>query len=214
MKRLAANQLGLLFDGNLGLVAGPGLTLGPGAMDSVNKALADAFGVPLGENFLATADVAARQGGGLQPVVVKLRELFAGLQPAPLPARLAHLHLRAVLSYCPTSLLEDALRARNDKSPFRFPLITLDDPAVAIPPRSTPMFKVLGSLQRETFIPTHLDYVRNRPRWRSALRAFMEQVRKEPGDLCHSNAQHWAISGPRRRAWVDARDRSQEFCAP
>ena len=180
MKRLAPNQLGLLFDGHLGLIVGPGLTLGTGALNSVNEAFADGFGVAVGENFLATADAAIRAGASLQAVVVELRRLFGALPPAPLPPRLAHLHLRAVLSYCPTSLLEDALRAHNDKSLFRFPLITLDDPAVAIPPRSTPMFKVLGSLQRETFIPTNLDYVRNRPRWRSALRAFMEQVKNGP----------------------------------
>lgn len=193
-KPVPPEQLSLLFQGHLGLIVGPDLTLGQGAADSVSVRVASSFSVAKGFTYLDTCDAAQTAGHTQREVQHAIAEFVAAQAPSPYSKRLAEVRWGAVLSYALDSHFEDGIRAATTKNAFRPPCVVIPTPGVPIPPRCIPVFKILGSAGRDTLVASKYDYSRDRPRWRHAVRAFLDLVKGAPVLCLGMSGIPWALA--------------------
>lgn len=192
--RIQPNQLSLAFQGHLGLLVGPTLTLGTGIVQEMSAAVATEFDVPEGANYLDTCECALAAGHHPEALRLTLSRIIAARRPSPLSSRLAKVRWGGVLSFAADTTLEDLIRTEAAKRAFQPPGIVIDSPTLAIPPRAVPLVKLLGTVGRDTLCVSRYEYSRSRPRWRTALRAFLDLVKDAPV-LCLGMADMpWALS--------------------
>lgn len=193
-KRLPPNQLSLVFQGHMGLIAGPELTLGHGAPTEMSVAIAEAFGVSPCMNYLDTCEAALTLGNGVDAVQAALTEFIAGRPPAPLSARLAKINWGGILSFTPDTALDDLLRSNSSKNAFRSSPFQFDHPHTPIPPRCVPVIKPLGIAGRESLLVSKYEYSRQRPQWRNSIRRFLDLVKDAPVLCLGMSDFPWALS--------------------
>jgi hypothetical protein len=191
--RIQPNQLSLAFQGHLGLIVGPTLTLGPGVVEEMSAAVATEFAVARGANYLDTCESALADGHHPDALRGVIHTVVSARPVTPLSKRLARVRWGRVLSFAVDTALEDLIRAEATKRAFQPPGILIDSPSLAIPPRTVPLVKLLGTVGRDTLTVSRYDYSRSRPRWRTAIRAFLDLVKDAPV-LCLGMAEMpWAL---------------------
>ncbi len=122
----------------------------------------------------------ARNGANAPAIHDSLRELVVALTPLAQLRELAKPSWRAILSTTLDTTFELALRRRLDKSPAGRSVTAISDFGAPVPPRTVPMFYLLGSIDRPDFVISSNDYRVRRASWRQATQGFADEVRGHP----------------------------------
>lgn len=160
----------------MGLIVGPGATLEPNFFGELAQSLSKAIGKPPSPRILEVGDQAAELRK-----LDEVRRLLQGdlKKRAPIGSAelLAAVRWSAVLSLSFDTFLEVKLQERASDRPLEPPVATISDLLQAPPPRSLPVYKLLGTAQREDIALTRLGYTQRRVHWRRVVRAFSDYVR-------------------------------------
>lgn len=179
LKPVSAESIADILMGRAGLIVGPGATVNSGLYSS----LAKSFGI---QNSHLVSDIKAL-GTALrgmnapeEELKEKLRDQYGTEAPSPYLQTLAKPNWKAVISLAIDSYLEDRIQIELDKKPSRRPMTIVTDLSMPIPPRSTPVFKLLGSVSSTDFALYEDEYLSSRVFWRNALTAFCETLAGSP----------------------------------
>ncbi len=86
----------------------------------------------------------------------------------------------SVLSLCIDSAFDDALAEAEARRPVGRPATVLSDFRQPAPPRTIPVLKLFGSLQRRDFIHSTASYLTRRATWPDAVRVFAACAKGAP----------------------------------
>lgn len=162
------------------LVIGPGATHSSTVLTDLSTHLAAGFRVPEGATYLETADNVLNAG---IPASALLDAMSAFLS-----SHEHHLDLSAttapkwesVLSLCIDSAFDDALAEAETRRPVGRPATVLSDFRQPAPPRTVPVLKLFGSLQRRDFVHSTASYLTRRATWPDAVRVFAACAKGAP----------------------------------
>jgi hypothetical protein len=194
MERIRADELGTYLRGKMGLVVGPGFTINPGVMAELASHLASEFGVESRDSFLETGDRCLEAGISEDLLRDAIRQFLAAQKAAPGLPQLAKARWSAVLSLTLDSFLDERIQREAERRFPRHPVTVLDDGRQPAPPRSTPIFKLLGRSDRDTFAYTNGHYVTRRASWwRSAVKDYADLVKGSPTLCVGMSDCPWAL---------------------
>jgi hypothetical protein len=149
-------------------------------MRDVSSALAARFGLEKDRSYLETGELALQAGHSPGAVRSTIVEIYKTKEIAAVVGHLTKIRWNGVISTSLDMAFEDRLRQECDRHPVRHEICVLSEPVDSIPPRSVPVFKLLGSLDRDNFVCSQADYFQRRATWRGAIRMFVDMVRDAP----------------------------------
>lgn len=176
---IGAEEVGGMLRRSMGLIIGPGLTHGPGCLAELARSAAGHFNVQPSGRFFQVADAAIATGVTPSDLRVWARDAIAALPTASVLA-LARARWCAVLSSCYDSRFEVEHQAWCEKAPTRRSVTTVDDLRQSVPPRTVPVYKLLGSAHRDDYVVCSNDYRIRQQSWQGVLREFSAYVRGNP----------------------------------
>src|SRR5579859_1771885 len=184
---LTVDQVIPLIPRRMGLIVGPGVTLGDGAIRRIAQAA--------WRHLNSSSDIAASvQIGSIgellderskpEQVRASIRAVVAAEKPQGQVFTLAHNRWAAVLSLTIDHHLEVEL-GRWCESHVSRPTVTVvqDIRRLQLPPRTIPVYKLMGSVLADDFPLTALDYRVRTSLWQPVLRDFAEHIQGS-GVLC------------------------------
>lgn len=179
MPSKAMKDVAPLVKRRMGLIIGSSATLYPAFLEDLNKRLVQ-FGAKPGATFIDTVD--AHIGGGADEKAVreKIREFTSQQKPSAQLRAIAEARWSSVLSFSLDRHLEVALQEHANRKPADPQISVIDDLTQLPPPRSVPVYKLIGSAQRDDFTCTRAGYIARKSRWRSVLRAFADRTKDAP----------------------------------
>lgn len=184
-EKLTADGLERYLRGQLGLILGPGLTLGAGGLREIARDLLAESSDSSGDSdpFLVVDRLIA-DGVPRADIIQHLRTSVQRLQKHVNARNLSSVRWSAVLSFSVDIAFETEMQAWAEKSPVRPRVATIIDPTMAVPPRSLPVYKMLGVATRDDFVLTTNDYRLRKIAWPQVLRDFSAYVRANPVLCC------------------------------
>jgi hypothetical protein len=180
MDEIKANEVGALLRGRMGLIIGPSITKHPGCMDEVNQNLAERGGVARRDTFLLTGDALSEKGVPDTHVREWVREAIGAQKKSSLLAHITKNRWCAVLCAALDGHFEDAFRQEADRHATWQPVTVLGDLTATPPPRTVPVFKLLGAATRDNFAVSTVSYLDRRAVWRHAVKGFADLVKGNP----------------------------------
>src|SRR5581483_8483954 len=190
---IAANEVGELLRGRMGLIVGPSVTCYPGILNDLSAHLAEQGKASVKGTFLDAAD-ALLDNGISDSQVIEWVQSFLGKQSASaVISHLAKARWASVLSGSLDSHLEDALQTESSRRPTRQNVTVLNDPLTPPPPRTIPIFKLLGTSARDSFAFSTVTYLQRRSTWRHAVRGFADLVKGNPVLCVGMEACPWLL---------------------
>jgi hypothetical protein len=109
-----------------------------------------------------------------------IRDVFNKTAPNVALNQLAAVHWAAVLSCAMDSYFEERFKQEREAHVVGQLVTVLSDAALPVPPRSIPVFKLMGDLTRDDFAASNASYRRRRGKWRFAVKSFADTVRASP----------------------------------
>src|SRR5262249_4067440 len=156
---------------------GPSITKHPGCMDEVNQKLAEQGGVERRDTFLLTGDALSDKGVSEADVRKWVREAIGAQKKSSLLAHITKNRCCAVLCAALDGHFEDAFRQEADRHATWQPVTVLGDLATTPPPRTVPVFKLIGVAARDNFAVSTVSYLDRRAVWRHAVKGFADSVK-------------------------------------
>jgi hypothetical protein len=165
---LSKDQLLQLLRKRPGLLLGPAQTLYPGAIHDFLRSLGVAQSeIPIAGTL--SSDAPAR-----------LRTFAANVRAGMGTTELASVRWASVLSLCPDTFFDEEFRNQQDKRATRTSAVFLDPPNMAPPPKSLPVFRLLGSTASDSYTLSRSQYARAKGAWPKAVRAFVDSLKGAP----------------------------------
>jgi hypothetical protein len=179
---LSVDEVGLIIKRRLGLIIGPGATIGPIPTKEIADHITGGIAFDLnGSAEVSSMDDLVRAGVPLPTLRSQIRTVIRARRPSPELEALGKCRWAGVLSASIDPFFDDAFQQWASESPAR-PAVTIvtDLPNSLVPPRSIPVYKLLGSIHREDFVVSSNDYRVRRTVWSRALREFATVVQGGP----------------------------------
>jgi hypothetical protein len=176
MDQLSISDLHTLLRSRPGLIVGPALTLHPGTLQELADAIETKFQIESDDNFLVAADKAVEKDNNEAAVVAEVNAFITGQKPSAVLSHLADGRWSAIISASYDTNFEAQLQHTADQRPNRKPITTITDFKVPLPPRTLPVFKLLGASGREGLAVTSTQYAQKRAGWRHVIPKFAERV--------------------------------------
>jgi hypothetical protein len=180
MNTIDAADIGQLLRGRMGLLIGPGMTTFPGSFGELRDQLAARGGVTAGDTYLATCDALIDNGTADSQIRDWIRETVSGQKRSALLSHLVKYRWAAVLSAALDGYFDDAFQQESARHVSRQQVTILSDLLTPPPPRTVPVYKLLGLVTRENFAASTVGYVERRSTWRHAVKGFADLVRGNP----------------------------------
>ena len=180
METIQPDEIGRLARGRMGLILGPGLSLYPGSLSDLSKELATQHQVPQGPTYLKTADAALEKGIEATAIRETIRSFVAAQKPSTLLTQLCKAKWAAVLSAALDTYFDERLRQEYSRRVVAPAVTTVADLATVPPPRSLPVFRLLGVAGRENLAYSTTSYIKQRIAWRRCLGTFSDCVKGNP----------------------------------
>jgi len=177
MKTIKPKELPDLLSARLGLVLGPAATLRQGVLGDLSATIADEFGVSAGQNYQETAELAIAETGDELRIRDFVRSHLSAIPGSPDLQVLAQVPWKAVLTVSMDNEFENRFVEESDRRPSRKQVTVLSDLTQQTPPRTVPVFKLLGSVLRPEFAYSQAQYMIFRTRWGRAIKEFADSVR-------------------------------------
>lgn len=177
---IAANEVGELLRGRMGLIVGPSITCYPGILNDLSAHLVEQGKLSVEGTFLEVADALLDNGISDSQILEWIQSFIGKQKQSAVISHLAKARWASVLSGSLDSHLEDALQIESSRRPTRQYVTVLNDPLTPPPPRTIPVFKLLGTSARDSFAFSTVTYLQRRSTWRHAVRGFADLVKGNP----------------------------------
>lgn len=178
IEKLSVDELEQYIRGQLGLILGPSMTVGAGSFREISRDLLIGSSDMTGDSDpFSVADRLIADNTDRTVIIDSVRASVERLQKHCNIGNLSSIRWSAVLSFSIDNAFETELQAWATKSPVRPNVTTIVDTALPVPPRSLPIFKMLGLAAREDFVITTNDYRLRKSCWPQILRDFPAYVR-------------------------------------
>ena len=158
---VTSESLGQMLRNRMGLILGPSATHSPGFLRQLSKRLSEVYSVSEGPTVFQTADAALDRDTEASAIRLRMREFVTSYSPIPELPDLARIPWSAVLSFCFESAFDNAFQQDANSHATRRPVAILADPFVPLPPRNTPVAKLLGSIHTDEFSFSTATYKRS-----------------------------------------------------
>lgn len=191
---LTADELSSVFRPRVGLILGPGAVYGPGVLRELAQALADQFVVPYRDRFDHVGDEILLAGSGEELVRDATYQFFSSRTPLANSQNLTNVGWVGVLSACFDPVFDDQFRLASERRLMSHTVNVVNDLFKASPPRTAPVFKLLGSTTRRDSIISTDSYSLKRGTWSPAVRAFVDLVRDAPVLCLGMSECPWVLS--------------------
>jgi hypothetical protein len=172
MHEIKANEIGALLRGRMGLIIGPSITKYPGCLDEVSQKIADRGGVKPGDTYLTTGDALSEKGVADADVRTWVREVVGAQKKSSFMGHITKNRWCAVLSAALDAHFEDGFQQEADRHATWQPVTVLADFMMPPPPRTVPVFKLLGVAARDNFARSTVSYLDRRATWRHAVKGL------------------------------------------
>ena len=180
-QEIRADEIGSYLRGRMGLLIGPGITTAPGALTELSGELAWKFNAEDRGTYLDVADRCLAAGAADAELRGFITEFFSRRTRAPEVTHLAKAKWSATLSAAIDLHFEERLQQEFERRLPSSTLTVLDDARQPPPPRTTPVYKLLGRVDRENFAYSGIHYRMKRASWwRVAVREFADRVKGSP----------------------------------
>lgn len=181
IETIELQDLATVFQGRLGLILGPSTTIYQGVLSDLATHLATKFSIKEAGNYTGISERILDQAPDKEAHLRQsVKDFFANQKPSPILSHLAQVRWRAILSATLDPFFEEKFVAELERKLFKESVGVLVDPSTPPPPRSIPVYKLIGSIQRDGFVTTDANYLRRRPSWRIALRTFADHIQNAP----------------------------------
>lgn len=177
---LSVDQVASLFRARIGLILGPGAIYGSGVLRTLSQALADQFVVPVRDRFDQVGDEILSRGVNESALREGVHQFIGSVSPVPTYQNLTNISWAAVLSCCFDSLFDDEFRLASERRFMSHEVNVVTDFFKAVPPRTVPVFKLLGSIVRRDSVISTDSYSLKRGTWAPAARSLVQLVRNAP----------------------------------
>jgi hypothetical protein len=180
VKIISRESLDDILRNRMGLILGPSATHGPTFYDQVSKRLSEAFAVPIGATVFDTSDAVLDKDIEDSAVRDVMRDFITAYTPVPGLRGLAQIRWSGVLSLCMDHAFDTPMQQDAAAHAARHPVTILADPFTPLPPRHTPLAKLLGSIQRDDFCCSTATYKARVSTWNNRVRVFADLVQGSP----------------------------------
>ena len=178
---ITAEDLAKILRGRPGLIVGPTFSMGAGCLSELAKGIARANDCDEYESeFFIQIDKLLENGMDATELREQLRQIIHKLPKNKSNKSIAKTRWSAVLSASWDSVFEQELQNWCDNSPTRPPVTVISDFQKPVPPRTIPVYKLMGSLYRDDFAVCSIDYRLRTPKWHRALRDFATAAKGQP----------------------------------
>jgi hypothetical protein len=195
MDKLNKTALEQILRGRPGLIIGSGTTVAPRTLAGIAERIREAFVLDPTESqgsYLDAAEVALASGAAERQIKDVVKGVVAGHTPAPILSTLVQVPWNAVFSSALDPHLEHKMtQAATER--LRHHPVTVTALETALPPRSVPVFKLLGDVARDDAIVTRAEYITRKTTWRYAVPQFSSLVRGGPVLCIGMSDAEWVL---------------------
>ena len=146
------------------------------------------------DNFLLTADTAIEKGTSESSVKQWVNEVIGIQKKSAFLSLVTKVRWAAIISATLDLHFEDGFRQETDRHPNWHPVTILSDLTTSPPPRTVPVFKLLGVPTREDFAFSTVSYLDRRATWRHAVKGFADSVKGNPVLCLGMSDAVWALT--------------------
>jgi hypothetical protein len=175
-----AADVGQLLRSRMGLLIGPAITKFPDSFTELRDELAKRGEVQPEGTYISTAEVLIEKGVGDSQIRDWVREIVAAQRQSSVLSHLAKPRWAAVLSASLDGHFVDAFQQESSRHVSRQQVTVLGDLLTPPPPRTVPVYKLLGAVTRDGFACSTVTYLERRATWRHAVKGFADLVKGNP----------------------------------
>lgn len=188
LRAITAEDLGSILHKGMGLIVGPSYTA-PSFLRALDKSLFELHSEHIsdGEPYFRAVDRVLNRSEfeQVEPVRESVKEAIRSASVSSRAkqacTRLAGFPWSAVVSLGVDTSFDEAFKQEARKrSPVARPVMTLDHAGPDVPPRSTPVYHLIGAATSDAFVVDGADYRDRQSYWGEMLRDFVDRVQTDP----------------------------------
>jgi hypothetical protein len=193
LRTVSVAELGAVLRTRVGLVLGPGAIFHSGIMGELSAHLSDAFNTRIQDSYLATGDVALSNGASEEQLRVEMATFIQRQTPDQHAEHLARVKWTGVLSACIDEVFDQAFSHESAGRQLWQPITIVSDLRNALPPRTIPVYKLLGSLIHDDAACCSADLYRRSAQWPNVCRALVDRLQGAPIVCIGMSASPWVF---------------------
>ena len=155
--------------------------------------LSEAFNTRRQDTFLAVGDVALENGASEEQVRTSIGDFFQHQTADTHAELLSRVKWTAVLSACVDTLFDQQFSHEAAGRQLWQPVTIVSDLRNAVPPRTVPVFKLLGSLTHDDAAGCSADLYQRSAQWPFVCRAFVDRLQGAPAVCLGMSACPWVL---------------------
>ncbi len=180
VRQISREDVEKLLTGRLGLLFGAQLTRSHDVWEQITQHLAKKHTVDAPRDFFDVGNQILSKGVPVNDLAAEIRSILSALPLNPSAQKIAKVRWAAALSTTLDTSFESEFQAANRRRPNGPKVAVLSDLPQVVPPRQIPVFKLLGSIDRDDFALSEASYAIRRARWPAALKDFIDLVKDKP----------------------------------
>lgn len=177
---LTLDDADLLLRGHVGLICGPAISRPSASFPALASSIIKKFGGTEGLGYRRNGEEVIRSGIKADDLKGIIRDDISGAATFANLKRVAAVRWSAVLSLAMDSSFEAELRRVSETRPSGITVTEVVKFPLVLPLKTTPIFKLLGSVDTFDFVYSETSYAIRRATWRHALRSFSDRVKAGP----------------------------------
>jgi|GEM_PF-5271827 len=170
----------ILLQGHVGLICGPAISRPSAAFSTVASSIVEKFGGTEGAGYLRNGQEAIRLGAKVDDLKAHIRDVVLSAPLFDNIKRVANVKWSAVMSLSLDSSFEAELRRVSETRPSGMTITEVIKFPLVLPQKTTPIFKLLGTVDVFDFAHSETSYATRRATWRHALLAFSDRLKGSP----------------------------------
>jgi hypothetical protein len=190
---ISAAELSGVLRTRAGLILGPGAIFHPAVMGELTAHLSELFNTRPQDTYLSVGDAALGAGASEQQLRAAITSFFSGQVPDPHAENIARVRWSGVISACIDDTFEGLFSQERSRHPLWQPVTVVSDLRRAVPPRTVPVYKLLGSLGHDDAACSTADFYRMSASWAHVCRAFVDRMQGAPVICLGMSASLWVF---------------------
>ena len=180
VQSVSAAELSGILKARAGLIVGPGIPFHSAVMGELVAHLADVFDVRMQDSYLSIGDIVLNAGASEDSLRAEVQKFFQSQTPDPQTSHVAHIRWTAVLSACLDNVFDEQFSREASRRALWQPATIVSDLRRPVPPRTVPVYKLLGSLANGDAAVSSPDLYTRSAIWPRICRAFADRLQGAP----------------------------------
>lgn len=177
---LTLDDADVVLRGHVGLICGPAISRPAASFPALAASIVKKFGVIDGLGYQRSGEEAVRSGVKVDDLKALIREEVSSAVAFANLKRVAAVRWSAVLSLSLDSSLEAELRRVSETRPSSTTVTEVVRFLLVLPQKTTPVFKLLGTVDTFDFAYSETTYSARRATWRYAFTSFADRIKAAP----------------------------------